>query len=137
MFTLFILCLVLFKDTSPIDIARSSKTCNGITCFAGDHVLKLIHKFVSELRIPNNYLSLVRSSFVGPKMSTSLLQLARRSLVSYTKSSALILQSSFKLQQRSLSSFAIKGVHEPEYLDYLKPQIPYYNAINIQVCSFA
>lgn len=55
-------------------------------------------------------------------MSTSLLQLARLALVPYTKS-----------PQRCLSSFALKGVHEPEYLDYLKPQIPYYNAINIQV----
>lgn len=55
-------------------------------------------------------------------MNISLLQLAKRALVPNTKSS-----------QRFLASFVIKGVHEPEYLDYLKPQIPYYNAINIQV----
>ncbi|KAI2805991.1 hypothetical protein RDWZM_009375 [Blomia tropicalis] len=35
-----------------------------------------------------------------------------------------------------LASFAIKGVHEPEYLDYLRPQIPYYKLINIQIKGY-
>jgi len=31
------------------------------------------------------------------------------------------------------SSFILKDIHEPKYLDYLKPQIPYYPLLNIQV----
>jgi hypothetical protein len=31
------------------------------------------------------------------------------------------------------SSFMLKDIHEPKYLDYLKPQIPYYPLLNIQV----
>jgi hypothetical protein len=31
------------------------------------------------------------------------------------------------------SSFILKEIHEPKYLDYLKPQIPYYPLLNIQV----
>lgn len=42
----------------------------------------------------------------------------------------------FKSQMcRNLSSFNIKGIHEPKYLDYLKPQIPYYPLINVQVIT--
>ena len=37
-------------------------------------------------------------------------------------------------QPRLASTFCLKGIHEPEYLEYLKPQIPFYNLINIQVC---
>jgi len=39
------------------------------------------------------------------------------------------------LLSRNLSSFIIKDVHEPKYLDYLKPQIPYYPLLNVQVSN--
>ncbi|KAH9516384.1 FEZ-like protein [Dermatophagoides farinae] len=38
-----------------------------------------------------------------------------------------------KYSQTRASTFCLKGIHEPEYLDYLKPQIPFYNLINIQI----
>jgi len=37
---------------------------------------------------------------------------------------------------RHLRSHLRKGVDEPKYLDYLKPQIPYYQLINIQVRGY-
>jgi len=37
---------------------------------------------------------------------------------------------------RPLASFAIKGIHEPEYLTYLKPQIPFYDKVNIQIRGY-
>lgn len=38
-----------------------------------------------------------------------------------------------RLPVRCLRSFTKKGVDEPAYLDYLKPQVPYYPLINVQV----
>lgn len=38
------------------------------------------------------------------------------------------------LAPRTMSRFVVKGVHEPEYLDLLKPRIPFYPLLNIQVC---
>ncbi|CAG2115461.1 unnamed protein product [Medioppia subpectinata] len=37
---------------------------------------------------------------------------------------------------RHLRSYVRKGVDEPKYLDYLKPQIPYYPLINVQVRGY-
>ena len=34
---------------------------------------------------------------------------------------------------RGMRSFRKKDVDEPAYLDYLKPQIPYYPLLNVQV----
>ncbi|KAF7495891.1 39S ribosomal protein L48 [Sarcoptes scabiei] len=38
--------------------------------------------------------------------------------------------------RRSLNKFSLKGIHEPKYLDYLKPSIPYYELINIQIKAY-
>lgn len=36
-------------------------------------------------------------------------------------------------ERRYLSNFVIKDVHEPSYLDYLQPQIPFFDLVNVQV----
>ncbi|XP_063222316.1 large ribosomal subunit protein mL48 [Bacillus rossius redtenbacheri] len=41
------------------------------------------------------------------------------------------------VQQRSLScSRSLQGIYEPDYLDKLKPDIPVYNALNIQMKGY-
>ena len=37
---------------------------------------------------------------------------------------------------RNVRSYMKKDVDEPKYLDYLKPQIPYYSLLNIQIRGF-
>lgn len=34
------------------------------------------------------------------------------------------------------NAFTVQGVHEPEYLEYLKPQIPFYELVNIQIKGY-
>ncbi|XP_054153860.1 probable 28S ribosomal protein S10, mitochondrial [Oppia nitens] len=54
---------------------------------------------------------------------------------------ANLLKSRFNCQTndvfvRHVRSHTIKGVDEPKYLDYLKPQIPYYSLINVQIRGY-
>ena len=39
----------------------------------------------------------------------------------------------FNKSQVRRESFLVKNIHEPDYLEYLNPLVPYYPLLNVQV----